>query len=299
MFQFGTGTFHIVERTADPAAGSKLLDKTFQLLRLFAAAERPVSLAELAKAAQLPKPTVHRLLKSMCRHDMLSKSAGDYRLGPLALVLGRQAQAQIELRRVALPILYELAEESGETVLLFELAPARDRVTCVEQIESRRGIRLVSGIGTQLPLHAGASSRVILAHLEADIVARVLAGPLPRVARGTITRPDALRRQLGRIRKEGYATSFEESSDGAAGVAVPIFDRHGEVIASVSIAGPITRLTEARVAALARIARRGAAAVHRAIGGMPPAPAGANKASVHNLATRATAAASEMKAIGG
>jgi DNA-binding IclR family transcriptional regulator len=135
-----------------------------------------------------------------------------------------------------------LAARTNETVVLAVLNPARDHAVCIEQIASPFGFRLVADIGVKLPLHAGGLSRVLLAYLDPQEVDAVLAAPLPRLAPGTITDAEQLRKSLIDVRRTGYAVSFEETCDGAAGVSVPIFNCDGQVLASLGVSGPRSRM---------------------------------------------------------
>jgi len=202
------------------------------------------SLAELVRASKLPKSTVHRLLSVLCDHELLWQDPQDerYRLGGFAVRLGQRALAQRDLWRVAWSILNRLAEDIGETVILGTLNAARDKAVYVEQIESWQGLRLVPQIGVQLPLYAGATAKVILAHLPEEDIDRVLSKPLHRLARGTIDDPAALRVELETIRLVGYALSTEETYDGAADVGVPVFDQDGHILAGLAMTGPIARV---------------------------------------------------------
>lgn len=225
----------------------KVLDRQFALLDLFLSDHTSWGLAELTRASGLPKSTVHRLVSVLCDHDLLWQDPQDerYRLGALAVRVGQRAVAQRDLRRIAWPILNELAADIGETVILATLNAARDQAVYVEQIESRQGVRLVPQIGVQLPLHAGGTAKAILAYLDEAEIDRVLTPPLLQLARGTMTDPEALRAEITEIRRRGYALSFEETYDGAAGMAVPIFDHDGGILASLGIAGPVARVQPA------------------------------------------------------
>jgi DNA-binding IclR family transcriptional regulator len=228
-----------------------LLDRTFAILRLFLQDRAAWNLAEVTAAVALPKPTVHRLLGRLCAHEALRKAAdGTYTLGPFALALGASALGRNRLRQLGQPVLRRLAAETGESALMFALAPTRDAAVCVEQIESSHGLRLVSDVGARLPLYAGASSRVMLAFMPDEEIAAALAA-LPK-ARGTapLSRRE-IERQIQLTRRQGYAQSFEETSPGACGIAAPLLTAGDVVVGCLTIAGPTTRLTRARLAELA------------------------------------------------
>lgn len=252
-----------------------ILEKTFRLLDAFRPPRSEWGVSSLARELRLPKSTVHRILRVLAAHGYLAHdpASGRFRLGLAALDLGHRAQEGLELRRVAAPILQRLAAVSGETVLLMVLNEARDRAVCIERAETGEGLKLVLQIGTHAFLHAGSSSKILLAHMAPDEINRVLAGKLPRLAPGTITDPDVLRRDLAATRRRGYALSEEETDTAVAGVSVPITDRQGQVIAGLTIAGPKTRFTRARIPQLVELARAAAAEISRALGGTSAGPA--------------------------
>jgi DNA-binding IclR family transcriptional regulator len=97
-----------------------------------------------------------------------------------------------------------------------------------------------------MPLHAGASQKALLAYLPAEDIDRVVSAPLARLCRATITDPKELRADLGRIRRRGWASSFEETNVGVWGLAVALLDGHGSVIGAVGLAGPSARMSRAR-----------------------------------------------------
>jgi DNA-binding IclR family transcriptional regulator len=246
----------------------KILDKTFRLLSMFSDARPEWRVTEMATTLGMPKSTVHRILRVLCGHEYLAQdqASGRFRLGVAALELGLRAQGGRELRHVAAPVLQRLAAVTGETVLVIVPNHARDRAVCIERAETRAGLKLILEVGRQVPLHAGASSKVILAYMTAEEIERVIAGGLSRLAPRTITSPLLLRRDLQRIRRRGWAYSVEETNAGAAGIAVPIFDRSGAIAAGLSVVGPMTRFTRGRLPRLIADARQGAETIAHEMG---------------------------------
>ncbi|MGD9894681.1 MAG: IclR family transcriptional regulator [Dehalococcoidia bacterium] len=246
----------------------KILDKTFRILALFSATTPVWGVTDLAAEAGMPKSTVYRVLRVLLQHEILAQDplTKRFRLGLGALELGRRAYEGMELRQVALPVLHRIAALSGETVVLEVLNREHDRVVCVERAQRQTGLRLILDIGSTVPLHAGASSKVLLAFLPDDEIEAVIARGLPPLTAHTITDADRLRRDLAEIRARGYAVSYEETDDGAAGVAVPIWDRTGHVVAGLTIAGPLARLNQATVSRYLDLARDGAGQIAMELG---------------------------------
>jgi IclR family transcriptional regulator, KDG regulon repressor len=225
----------------------KALDKTFRVLDLFSVARPEWGLLELSEAAGLPVSTLHRIITVLRRHGLVTQDSQSkkYRLGYGAIDLGRRAVSGLTVRQVASPLLRRLADQTGETIVLTVLNDSRDRAVCIERIESRHDLRLHLEVGEQSYLHAGASSKVLLAYFSAqevaDLVRRV---GLPPLAHNTIQDLSALEEDLARIRDQGYAFSREETNAGAWGVAAPVLDPEGRAIAAIGIAAPTSRYNE-------------------------------------------------------
>jgi DNA-binding IclR family transcriptional regulator len=255
---------HIVRHNGRGRGPSiKILDKTFRVLAAFTA-EAPVwALSPLAGQVGLAKSTAHRILTVLEANRYVAREADAvrFRLGPAALELGRRAQIGTDLRRLALPVLRRVASKCGERVFLLVPNLARDGAICIERVESSMGLRLIAEIGAQVPLHAGASAKALLAHMKAQEIERLITRGLKRLGPGTITNPAGLRRDLAKTRRRGWAFSIEETDEGATGIAVPVLGPGDEVVASLAIAGPLARVTRQHRARLVALARSGASEI--------------------------------------
>ena len=220
----------------------KILDKTFQIIELFSTDHPCWTLTEAMEETGLPKTTIHRILNVLRDKRILSQEVDSeqYRLGPLALQIGRRALAQIDIRRITHPVLNDLSSRTGETALLMMLSPLRDSVICTLQINNNPGLRLMMEDGLHVPLHAGGSAKAVLAFMHDDEVEVALSNTMEKLTDRTITDRALIEKELELIRHYGYATSVEEISEGAAGIAMPIFDSSHDVIGSVGIIGPRT-----------------------------------------------------------
>jgi IclR family acetate operon transcriptional repressor len=237
-------------RTDDEGKPSfQVLERTVSILDLFDEERPEWSTTEVARALRLPVPTAHRILVALKRHGYVSQheETKRFRLGLAALQLGDRAREVVDLRGVAMPALRRLSTETGETALLTVLTPARDRSVCIERVEAPHPLRLSVQPGRQMPLHAGASQKALLASMREDEVERVIDKGLEHLCHATITDPQLLRDELATIRRRGWAGSFEETNLGVWGVAVPVQNPRGDVVCAVGIAGPSARLTAPRV----------------------------------------------------
>jgi IclR family KDG regulon transcriptional repressor len=237
---------------AESASSFQVLDRTFAILELFDEDRPEWTATEVARGLDLPVPTAHRILTALSRRGYVSQheETKRFRLGVAALHLGDRARAVVDLRSVALPALRRLSRDTRETSLLTVLTPRSDKGVCLERVETSQPLRLSVTPGRRLPLHAGASQKVLMAYIEQEALDRALAHPLEHLCHNTITDPGLLREELARIRDAGWASSFEETNLGVWGLAVPILDANGSIVCAIGIAGPSARLAQERISDL-------------------------------------------------
>lgn len=229
----------------DDRASVRTIDRMVEVLDCFSTDRPAWSLAELSARLELPKSTLHRFLVGLERNDLARRGHedGKWRLGHRLVIWGNLAAATTAITRIAAPLMRELAETTRETVLLTEYHDGE--VVCMDKIETNHSVRIALEVGERRAPHAGASSKVLMAYLpEAEITALIAEKGLPQYCSQTITDPEQLRRELALIRRNGYALSYEETDCGAWGIATPVRDWNGRVVAALGIAGPTVRYSE-------------------------------------------------------
>ncbi len=256
----------------DAASSFQVLDRTFAILELFDEERPEWTATDVARALELPVPTAHRILIALARRGYVSQhqETKRFRLGIAALQLGDRARAVVDLRSVAMPALRRLSRDTGETALLTVLTPRKDRGVCLERVETPQPLRLSVTPGRQLPLHAGASQKILMAYMDEAALERALARPLEHLCHNTISDPGLLREELARIRRVGWASSFEETNLGVWGLAVPILDARDGLVCAIGIAGPSARLAQERIGDLIHRIHERAAEVADALGDHVP-----------------------------
>jgi DNA-binding IclR family transcriptional regulator len=257
---------------SDTRPAFQVLERTFGILEVFTESRPEWSTTQVARELELPVPTAHRILAALKKLGYVSQDEQTrrFRLGLAALSLGERARTLADLRPVAIGPLRDLSEATGETALLTVLSPARDRSVCLERVETSQPLRLSVQPGRQLPLHAGASQKALLAFMPPDEIDRLTAQPLERCCTATITSRPALRRELTAIKQRGWASSYEETNVGVWGIAVPVLSQH-DVVCAVGIAGPSPRLTDALIDRHVRLTHEAATAIANALGLTAPA----------------------------
>lgn len=247
------------------AKGSSTADKVLDVLLLFDAARPELSTDQISALIDAPRSTTYRYVRTLRDKGFLEKSdGGAFRLGPRVLELARVARRSLDIGDLALPVMEEIAATTRETVLLTRLVG--HNAICIERVEGPQTVRISFDRGQVQPLHAGASSKILLAYVDERLWDNYLALPLERFTDATTTDPAALKTKLRQIRRQGYCVSDGEVDTGARAVAVPILDERGRLMAGLSTAGPAFRMdadvVEEHVAQLLA----GAAAVQEQLG---------------------------------
>lgn len=249
-----------------PYSGTQAVQRAVALLKLFSDARPEWPLPDLARAAGLHKTTAFRLLSALTSEGLVARTPGSqgYRLGPEAITLGARALRANDLRTVGRPALEALAERSGETATLE--TRVEDQVLILDEVHRHESLRAIPSVGTRWPVHATSTGKVLVAELsEADRTA-ILRSPLARPTRRTIATQAGLRRELRRVRVQGYATAIGELEDGYSAVGVAIRDHDGRVVAALSVGGPSARLPLTRLTGMVPILRQSAGQISRRLG---------------------------------
>ena len=234
--------------------GVSVVSRALSLLGAFDEQHRRLTLTELARRADLPLPTAHRLVAELTGLGALTRtSSGQYVVGRRIWSLGLLAPMQTGLREAASPFLNDLYAATLATVHL----AVRDglQVLYLDRISGRRSVPVVSNVGSRLPLHATGVGKVLLAHAPDEVREQVLAS-LTRVTAYTITQPARLRTQLDQVRADGYATTVEEMSLGACSIAVPV-RRGDDVVAALGVVVPSLKREKTRLVAALTVAAHG------------------------------------------
>lgn len=248
-----------------PRNNSSSLRRGLRLLRCVADGPADgLTLADLARTAELPKSTVVRLLPPLVEEGLLAYAGARYRLGPSTAAYGGRYLEGLDIRTAARGALGQLAAESGETAHLVLLDGTE--VVYVDKVESSSPVRMYSRIGSRRPLYCTAVGKALLERHQADLLPVVLAAGLPRLTPHTLTSEQALREDLARIRRRGYALDAGENEPGIRCVAAAVTDNVGQAFAALSVSGPAGRVTKARSAELGALVRTAAAEVSRAFG---------------------------------
>lgn len=223
-------------------SSSAIGDKVLDVLLLFDESRPQMTAIEITALIGAPRSTTYRYIRTLRERGLLVKTAsGRFTLGPRVLQMARALQERIDIDRTALPIMEEIGRQTRETVLLSRRF-GRFSV-CVECVDSPQTLRASFERGYLQPLHAGASSKLLLAYANEAEWDRLLTSPLDAPTEDAIIDPDLLKSELHKIRSQGYCVSDGEIDLGIRAVAVPVHnDRH--VLAALGTAGPAIRMND-------------------------------------------------------
>jgi len=235
-------------RDQAPPQGAQAALRAIRLLKLFTAEAPELQLAEISLLSGLNKTTTHRLLQALHSEELLDRNPGTgaYRLGPGMMALGVQALSSNDLRLRARPLLRRLADETGETATLE--VPIEDTMLILDEVTSKHFLGASGNVGTRWPIHATSTGKALIAFEQRG--PERLGSKLAWLTKNTITEFDKLEKELGDIRRRGFAEVVDELEDGLSGVGAVVRGGMGEVLGALSICGPSQRMSENRRAQL-------------------------------------------------
>ena len=244
----------------------KSADRVLDLLELLASTGRAMTHGELARRTGIPKSSLTPLMRNLEQRGYVEQVEGkqQFQLGEGAYALARRGAHSRDLVRVSEPWLHRLMRSTGESAGLSVLRD--DMAERIASAETSKAMLYSVHVGVLQPLYASSAGKVLLAWLPAAereaYLRRVKL--LPRTEQ-TIRSAAVLRRQLQTVREEAVAWSLGEFTAGIVGIAMPVLDVHGRAIASVGIALPESRLSEARRKELVEAVRAASRGISKAI----------------------------------
>lgn len=228
----------------------KTLDTALNLLNYFNAKTPQWGVRELAKASGLNSSVVQRMLATYADHGFLQQqqSSRKYTLGIAFVDYAQRLRQNLHLADLVRPLMQSIANSASESVFL----SIKNGIYALymEIVETNAGIKFSVNIGTQVALHVGANAKVILAYMPEAEQEQIFKLPLARHTDNTVTDLAILKTQLAQIRQDGWSYTRAEYADDAYGIAVPLLNAEQQILGSLSISGPISRLDESRVESL-------------------------------------------------
>jgi DNA-binding IclR family transcriptional regulator len=223
-------------------AGAQAVDRAASLLVLIVSAGRPVTFPDLVSATGLPKSTVSRLLSSLERNRLISRTDdGDVAPGGVLTAFARAHSPEDDLIAVARPYLERVGQLTGETINL--AVPSPTGVVQIDQVDARFLLGAINWLDLEVPYHASASGKVLLAH-----GVPLPQGRLTRLTDRTLTTRPALDAALRTAARNGYAVADGELEPGLLAVSAAVLGPDGVAVAAISVSGPAARLNARQIA---------------------------------------------------
>src|SRR5512144_113303 len=249
------------------------LTRGLSILEALARAEGGLTLTDVAQRAALPPSTTHRLLSTLDRMGYVYQAGdlGRWYVGLQAFAVGSTFLANRDFVAQSLPHMRRLMEQSGETANLGILDGTE--AVFIDQVQCREMMRTIVRLGSRVPLHASGVGKAIFASLPDEQIQAILkVKGLPRITDNTITSAETMWGSLRVIRQRGWSFDDEEHLIGTRCVASPIYDEHAETLGAISLAGPVSRLPDARIKQLGPVVAHIAEDITRTVGGRWPHP---------------------------
>jgi DNA-binding IclR family transcriptional regulator len=217
------------------------IDRATAILKALASGPRRLGVSELADRLGLARPTVHGLLQTLQSHGFVEQDSysDKYQLGPGLLQLGYSYLDLNELRSRSISHADNLARRTGAGVRVGVMHGSS--VVVVHHVFRPDATFGVLEVGLQLPLHASALGKAILAFSSAQLIDDLLGEPLARLTKQTLNEAE-LKRELSVIRDSGIAAERDEAVLGESSAAAPIFDHGGQAVGAIGVVDSTERI---------------------------------------------------------
>jgi IclR family acetate operon transcriptional repressor len=243
-----------------------VVTKVLRILETLQASTTGLQLKDIAVRTGINKSTAYRFLAHLESEGYLFRNdAGAYIVGPKLARLGSGVAYHTTLRTVCRPVMQRLWVTTTETVNLGVLSGLD--VLYLDVLESSHSFRMVSQVGSRRPLHCTALGKAMLAFVsETERESALASLRLEKFAPRTITSIPGLRKELKKVAQQGFAVDDEEACAGSRCAGAPIFDQSGNVVAAISVSGPVTRIDRTKLLQFSTAVREGARLISRNLG---------------------------------
>ncbi len=243
--------------------------KALRVLEAVAASSAPASVSELAASVGEDKTTTYRMLLTLMDagyvlRDELSRR---YHCSYKVISLSRNLLAENEVTNLIRQTLKRVSDLTRET-LHYTVLDGEEAVL-VLRVKGTQLVNVDFQIGDRTKLHCTSIGKALLAYQDVRFIERIIAAGLSKVTDHTIVDADAFRKELHRIRSQGYAIDDREFADTMRCIAVPVFERGGHVFGGISISGPDSRFTMEKIEEMKVPLLEASRGLSQQLGGIP------------------------------
>lgn len=221
----------------------KVLDKSLSILEILLQKNSLMSISEISNKLEMYPSTVHRILDTFKSKGYVEQNSQNqkYQLGLKLVELGMAKFHKIDLIDETIPFLKELVNQCNETVHLGILE--QGEVLYLAKEEPNQNIRMVSQVGKRAPVYSTSLGKILLAYLPKG-ERKGITDKIEYISftKNTINSIDKLKKELDKVKRQGFALDREENEKDVCCIAAPIRNYQGKVIAAVSISSPVFRI---------------------------------------------------------
>ena len=239
---------------------------SLNILEALARADGPLGVSDLARQLDYPKARIHRHLAGLKEHRYVTQSPSNHRytIGWRLYLLGRQLSVRFDVLTIARPLMEQLRDEVGQTVVITTFS--ENEVTVLDFVPGRSPLEIGLRPGTQFPLNAVSQGKVALAFGPPHLLPRLVSHPLVASTPRTITDPAKLTDEIALIRQRGWADAPEEIFTGINAVAAPVYRDGGQFFGALAVVGSVHYLDSPPPPEIVASLRRAAATLSESLG---------------------------------
>jgi len=244
------------------------LVKACEILSVLAERPEGVSSAEVETLVKVPRTSAFRILRTLCSAGMLEKRGKLFFLGAALMKIGLKSLRSSQVRPLSIPFLNELAGNTGCTAHL--AVPSGYQSLILEVHDSPNPVRVASRPGTIVPLYCSSTGKVFLTfRFEREVEEYFSQHLCEKLTPNTIVALKDMKREVERIKEDGYAVDNREFHEDVRCLAAPVRDSRGQVVAAIGITGPAMQFTEDNDAEFGRIVKHVADGLSKKMGYNP------------------------------
>src|SRR5699024_139770 len=245
------------------------VDRALEIIDILEDEPQGLGVTPLSKKMGVSKSTIYRLLSSLLNKEYVrqNEETQKYHLGLRLMQLGQTLTNYIDIRQVAAPVMERLVRDTGETVHL--VVQDGNEIVYIDKIESQATIRMFSNIGKRAPMHCTGVGKAVLSNLSDEEIDNIIKeNGLEKFTNNTIIDPQKLKEHLKEVQMLGYSIDDEEHEMGIKCAASPILNFKGEVIAGISVAGPIMRINDNKIQHMAKEVLKASKEISESLGAL-------------------------------
>lgn len=243
------------------------VDRALSILETISDYDDGLRITDISASVGLHKSTVHRLLGTLVYKGFVEQdlTTNKYKISLKLYELGAKRIAELDILKVSKPYTKRLMKELNEVVHL--VIRDHNDIVYIDKVEADNTIRMVSTIGRRSPLYCTSVGKAILAFLDEEEVEKIWKNSnIQSLTKNTIIDYEVFKKELNKVKEQGYAEDDEENELGVRCIGAPVFNYKNEVEGAISISGPTIRVTKDKVDKIALKVKKYAGLISKELG---------------------------------